>query len=269
MKTTDWTLGLESMAGTANNNTKVWLERYNTCTSVVCNGWLPCSRVCPRKYYVGDYGGLLAKEFKWYQSGKAASWDDGKYHVSWHIGYILGRSSQVLTLQSQTNAQVFQIVLNIQNIITRVPGQIDRQQPVYFVDALGRQTPFFLEFITSAEVSCHGFDFALIWDVLCSLWPLFFKTTLRASDPGRQRSKEGNLPFKTRRRIEISILPHHGTRVFASERTSPWAWSLIQPKPWLRIVRHAMRTPGMDLQRMRILNGVSQNFILFILLIYI
>ena len=43
-------------------------------------------------------------------------------------------------------------MLNIQNIITRIPGQVDRQQPVYFVDALGRNMSFDLEFIMSADV---------------------------------------------------------------------------------------------------------------------
>jgi hypothetical protein len=54
---------------------------------------------------------------------------------------------------SQTNVQIFQVVLNLQNIVTRIPGQIERQQPVYFIDALGRHQPFHLEFIMSAEVS--------------------------------------------------------------------------------------------------------------------
>lgn len=31
----------------------------------------------------------------------------------------------------QTNVQVFQIVLGIQSIITKIPGQVQRQQPVY------------------------------------------------------------------------------------------------------------------------------------------
>jgi hypothetical protein len=48
---------------------------------------------------------------------------------------------------------VFQVVLDIQNIIKRIPGQIDRQQPVYFIDALGKSSPFHLEFVRSAEVS--------------------------------------------------------------------------------------------------------------------
>jgi hypothetical protein len=55
-------------------------------------------------------------------------------------------------LYRHTNVQVFQIVLNIQEIISRIPGQVDRQQPVYLIDALGRHSPFHLEFIRSADV---------------------------------------------------------------------------------------------------------------------
>lgn len=50
------------------------------------------------------------------------------------------------------NIQVFQVVLNIQNFITHIPAQVERQQPVYLIDALGKQSPFHLEFIRSAEV---------------------------------------------------------------------------------------------------------------------
>ena len=50
------------------------------------------------------------------------------------------------------NLQIFQTVLNIQNFVMRLPGQIDRQQPVYFTDAFGKVAPFHLEFVTSAEV---------------------------------------------------------------------------------------------------------------------
>ena len=61
----------------------------------------------------------------------------------------------------KSNVQVFHVVLNIQSMITRLPGQIERQQPVYFIDALGRHRPFFLEFILSAE--------ALIYVLRCDL----------------------------------------------------------------------------------------------------
>jgi hypothetical protein len=55
----------------------------------------------------------------------------------------------------QMNVQVFHVVLNIQSIITRIPGQVERQQPVYFIDALGRHSSFSLEFILSAEALTH------------------------------------------------------------------------------------------------------------------
>ena len=57
-----------------------------------------------------------------------------------------------VTEQRHTNFQVFQIVCNIQNIITRIPGQVERQQPVYLIDALGKIAPFHLEFVRSTEV---------------------------------------------------------------------------------------------------------------------
>ena len=49
------------------------------------------------------------------------------------------------------NVQVFQIVLNLQNLLLSIPGQVERQQPVYLNDALGRYTPFHLEFIRSPK----------------------------------------------------------------------------------------------------------------------
>jgi hypothetical protein len=51
----------------------------------------------------------------------------------------------------QTNLRVFQMVYDIQLFITRIPGQVQRQQPVYFVDAFNKECPFHLEFVRSAE----------------------------------------------------------------------------------------------------------------------
>ena len=65
----------------------------------------------------------------------------------------LQQSKQLLEMTTQvlrTNIQVFQAVLTLHNIITRIPGQIE-QQPVYLIDGLGRASPFHLEFIRSAE----------------------------------------------------------------------------------------------------------------------
>jgi hypothetical protein len=64
---------------------------------------------------------------------------------------ILEMTAQVI----QTNVQVFHVVLNIQSIITRVPGQVERQQPVFLIDAIGRYTPFHWEFVLSAEALTH------------------------------------------------------------------------------------------------------------------
>ncbi|CZR68083.1 uncharacterized protein PAC_17982 [Phialocephala subalpina] len=72
------------------------------------------------------------------------------------IGVEQGKKILEMTAKViQTNLDVFHIVLNIQSIITRIPGQVERQQPVYFIDALGRHTPFNLEFILSAEALTH------------------------------------------------------------------------------------------------------------------
>ena len=57
-----------------------------------------------------------------------------------------------LILQRRDNFEVFKILCNIQKIITSIPGQVERQQPVYLIDALGKMAPFHLEFVRSTEV---------------------------------------------------------------------------------------------------------------------
>jgi Fungal N-terminal domain of STAND proteins len=60
---------------------------------------------------------------------------------------LFSMTSQVL----RTNIQIFQAVMQIQDIVTRITGQIERQQPVFLIDAFGRTSPFYLEFIRSTE----------------------------------------------------------------------------------------------------------------------
>ncbi|RYP28695.1 hypothetical protein DL767_007092 [Monosporascus sp. MG133] len=60
---------------------------------------------------------------------------------------LLESSAQVV----QTNLRVFQIVHDIQLFILRIPGQVQRQQPVYLIDPFNRLTPFHLEFVRSSE----------------------------------------------------------------------------------------------------------------------
>lgn len=56
-------------------------------------------------------------------------------------------------IASRTNVQVYQVVLKLQHLITRIPGQVERQEPVYLIVALGKISPFHLEFIRSPEVN--------------------------------------------------------------------------------------------------------------------
>ena len=48
----------------------------------------------------------------------------------------------------KANVQIFDMVLNMQ---ANLPQQVERQQPVLFLDAFNRLSPVHLEFITSAE----------------------------------------------------------------------------------------------------------------------
>lgn len=48
----------------------------------------------------------------------------------------------------KTNLQIYEMVLNMH---VNLPQQIERQQPVMFLDACGRLSPIHLEFISSAE----------------------------------------------------------------------------------------------------------------------
>lgn len=60
---------------------------------------------------------------------------------------LLESSTQIV----QTNLRVFQIVHDIQLFMLKVPGQIQREQPVYLIDPLNKECPFHLEFIRSPE----------------------------------------------------------------------------------------------------------------------
>ncbi|KAF1962785.1 hypothetical protein CC80DRAFT_512106 [Byssothecium circinans] len=51
----------------------------------------------------------------------------------------------------ETNLRVFQMVHDIQRFMLRIPTQVQRQQPVYMIDAFNMESPFHLEFVRSAE----------------------------------------------------------------------------------------------------------------------
>lgn len=50
-----------------------------------------------------------------------------------------------------TNLRIFQLVRDVHLLVLRIPGQVQRQQPVYFVDPYNKESPFHLEFVRSAE----------------------------------------------------------------------------------------------------------------------
>jgi hypothetical protein len=64
-----------------------------------------------------------------------------------HCKALLESSAQVV----QSNMRIFQAIQQLQAMISTVPPQIERQQPVYLIDALNKECPFHLEFIRSAE----------------------------------------------------------------------------------------------------------------------
>ncbi|PMD48130.1 hypothetical protein L207DRAFT_505187 [Hyaloscypha variabilis F] len=88
------------------------------------------------------------------QTTLAGRVQEGYFSCMQRLLVVVGQGKQTLDMISsilRTNVKVFQIVLQIQQMITRIPGQVDRQQPVYMIDALGRTSPFHLEFVRSAE----------------------------------------------------------------------------------------------------------------------
>lgn len=60
---------------------------------------------------------------------------------------LLESSAQVV----HTNLRVFQIVHDIQLFILKIPGQVQRQQPVYLIDPFNKECPFHLEFVRSPD----------------------------------------------------------------------------------------------------------------------
>ena len=84
----------------------------------------------------------------------AGKFQDGYFNCMQRLTAVFEQGKQLLDMTAtvlRTNVKVFQIVLQIQQLITRIPGQVDRQQPVYLIDALGKTSPFHLEFVRSAE----------------------------------------------------------------------------------------------------------------------
>lgn len=89
--------------------------------------------------WMQDFSGQVMGKLSTITNSAAQSVQQGKA--------LLEASAQVV----QTNLRVFQIVYDIQLFILRIPGQVQRQQPVYFIDPYNKESPFHLEFVRSSE----------------------------------------------------------------------------------------------------------------------
>lgn len=58
----------------------------------------------------------------------------------------------LVTKVMESNAQIFTTVLQMQQVLSNLPAQVDRQQPIIFEDAHGRLAPFHVEFVNSFAV---------------------------------------------------------------------------------------------------------------------
>lgn len=56
------------------------------------------------------------------------------------------------TSVTESNVKIFNSVMQMQALLSKLPAQVDRQQPVIFEDAHGRRAPFHVEFINSFAV---------------------------------------------------------------------------------------------------------------------
>jgi hypothetical protein len=84
--------------------------------------------------------------------GLPAGLTNSESHSLYHVSHTLSKVNTTKDLNRRRNDQIFHTVMKIYNVVTEIPSQVERQQPVYFIDALGKHSPFFLEFVQSAEV---------------------------------------------------------------------------------------------------------------------
>ncbi|KAN0117809.1 hypothetical protein V8E51_003786 [Hyaloscypha variabilis] len=115
------------------------------------------------------------------------------FNVMQRLMVVVRQGTELLDTTSSilcTNVKIFQVVLQIQQMITNIPGQVERQQPVYMIDALGRHSPFHLEFVRSAE--------ALV---------AVLKVNFKKYENGAEKIENGQFTIEdavTRRNIDLS-----------------------------------------------------------------
>lgn len=121
-----------------------------------------------------------------------------------------GQLLEMMTQVMQTNVRVFQMVLMLQNIITHIPSQVERQQPVFLIDGLGKASPFYLEFVRSAEALIKVLEinfraYEADEKILCG--DFVIEDTISKQDIDLDKPWE--LCFFPGQRVEMSMLFHH------------------------------------------------------------
>ncbi|KAM5386882.1 hypothetical protein ACJZ2D_000175 [Fusarium nematophilum] len=77
-------------------------------------------------------------------------WMNSLSQMSSNVASLYQQGGELLQMTAvvvQTNIRIFYAILDIQAWMKQIPGQIQHQQPVLFLDALGRRQHFHLDFI--------------------------------------------------------------------------------------------------------------------------
>ncbi|CZR56326.1 uncharacterized protein PAC_06214 [Phialocephala subalpina] len=181
----------------------------------------------------------------------------GYFDCMQRLTLVLSQGKQVLDITSsvlRTNVKVFQMVVQIHQFITTIPGQVERQQPVYMIDALGKASPFHLEFALvsvlqinfrkygSGEEKVARGDFA-IQDVatkrdvdLKADWELCFfpgqrvvmsiilHRSLNNKCPKCKNPSPGSFPFDGDSEIDCLVCGLKYRGVVEENGSIPWRW---------------------------------------------
>ncbi|ESZ93230.1 hypothetical protein SBOR_6386 [Sclerotinia borealis F-4128] len=130
-----------------------------------------------------------------------------------HSGLVIGKrildtALEIKSTVIETNIRVFQMVLEIHQVITHIPSQVNRQHPVYLIDALGRHTPFHLEFIRLKEafVSVLKINFSHVGRAASIIEHGDFAIQDSATKRDIQLQDDWELCFSPGQKVEMSMI---------------------------------------------------------------
>jgi len=118
------------------------------------------------------------------------------------------------TLIFQTNIRIFQTVCSIHTMLSQIPQGVERQQPVYMIDALGKTSPFHLDFVRSADAfrAVLKFNFEKVPSGLRKIESGEFRLHDQATGRLIDLSKEWATCFLPGQRIEMRMVFNWTTR---------------------------------------------------------